>query len=401
MIKVASFGFAFYRIAKLLNDSGKIRMEVYVHAKDYEMFKADLTGNEDWLFPVAKDVRKIMNLQRGRFWNQLGVSADLYLLSEDAPLFAFPEKGLRTIFLPVGFDLTIQPFAIRSAKNAPSALGKLKLMLIALLQRHRIRLVDTVWASPFPVFSMSLRKLRRREIPFERFVPFPINYETHEATFSDADEITREILGKAHSKFLVFFPGRLMVTKSHQDLLTGQTKGAEEAVRGFLDFARRPGVNAQLLLIDHSISPDRQRVFDLITDLQGHNYVTWIKSPTSKTRLNNSEMALIYQVSDVILGDFGSGWFGQTAIEAGAHGKPFVSFIDPMFMSKYFRSNPFSIAKTEDQISLELYRLYQSADLRKAKGEEMASWFHDFFSEERVKTWYLNEIEAALNGMVN
>lgn len=397
MVRVASFGFAFYRIAKLLNRSDDVRMEVFVHAKDYEMFKADLVGDEDWLHPIDNDVRQFRNLRRGRFWNSLGITADLYLLSEDAPLFAYPEKGSKTIFLPVGFDLTIQPFAKLSSKNGSSLLGKTKLVFIALLQRHRIGIVDNVWASPFEVFSRSLKKLRRAKTPFDKFVPFPINYKTHAERIATSDGEAQIILGEAYGKFLVFFPGRLMVTKSQDDLHTGQTKGAEEAVRGFLDFASRSGVDARLLLIDHSISPDRQRVFDLVSESKSHHLVKWIKSPTSDRRLNNFEMALIYQASDVILGDFGSGWFGQTAIEAGAHRKPFVSYIDPTFMSKHFASNPFYVAKSENEISEALYQLYISERQRNSKGEEMALWFEKYLSEKEVANWYHSEIMNAIS----
>lgn len=396
MVKVVSFGFAFYRIAKLINRSSDIRMEVFVHAKDFEMFKADLDVDEDWLHPIGKEVRQLRNLRRGRLWSHLDVSADLFLLSEDAPLFAYPERSSKVVFLPVGFDLTTQPFPHISSKNASSVFGKCKLVLIALLQRHRIRTIDEVWASPFPVFLRSLEKIRNRKVHFDRFVPFPINFRMHTGLSEGSTRDAREILQESYGKFLVFFPGRLMVTKSSNDLRTGQTKGAEEAVRGFLNFVRQSQADACLLLIDHSISPDRERVFDLVTKLEGHELVKWIKSATSEIRLDNREMASVYHASDVVLGDFGSGWFGQTAIEAGAHGKPFISYIEPPFMLKHFQSIPFTLARSEDEITIALLQLYGSAQLRKSKGEEMGLWFKTFLSEDEVARWYRTEILKAL-----
>lgn len=397
VIEIASFGFVFFRIAKLVNQSSDMRMDVYVHAKDYEMFKVDFDGDEDWLHPVAADVRKIANLRQGRFWSERGVSADLYLLSEDATLFAYPEKGAKVIFLPIGFDLTTQPFPMLAAKNGSNVFRKLKLVLIALLQKSRIRHADAVWASPYPVLLRSILAIRKGELPFDRFLPYPINYKAHRQPSSISGSEAEKILGETRDKFLVFFPGRLMVTKSPDDLRTGQTKGAEEAVRGFLEFVRQSDADALLLLIDHSISPDRQRVFDLVTELDGHAFVKWIRSPTSEIRLDNYEMAAIYQASDVVLGDFGSGWFGQTALEAGAHGKPFITWIEPDFMKENFQSNPFVVAKAEHDIAEALFGLYQSEQMRISRGAEMEVWFEKFFSANAAKAWYHGEILKALD----
>ena len=315
---------------------------------------------------------------------------------EDVKTCDFVKKGSKIVFMPIGFDLTTQPFPIISSGNASTLIGKLKLVLIALMQRHRISSVDSVWASPFPVLLRSLEKVRNGKIAFNGFVPLPIHYGAHMGVSKETKEMALDILEGVQDKFLVFFPGRLMVTKSSYDLQTGQTKGADKAVQGFLDFVRFSGANAQLLLIDHSISPDRQRVFDLVTELEGHDLVKWIKSPTSNKRLNNTEMASIYQVSDVILGDFGSGWFGQTAIESGAHGKPFISFIEPAFMVKHFQLNPFVSARDAEEISHALLQLFESSQLRKLKGQEMELWFKKFLSRDALEIWYRAEILKAM-----
>ena len=310
MIKVACFGFSFYRIARLVNLDPDIRMDVYIHVKDYEMFESEILEGENWVHPMGTEVKKFQNLFKGRFWTKTGVSADLYLLSDDAPLFAYPQGKAKTIFLPIGFDLTVLPFPAMAIKSSMTFIGKLKRGGIAVIQNLRIRSMDEIWASPFPVLAQSLAKIRK-DVVLKKFVPFPINYQSHTGSIEVSS--SPNLLSSFENNFLVFFPGRLMITKSETDLLTGQTKGAEEALRGFLEFQKTTCPGSLLILVDHSFSPDNERIMQLISILGAENLVVWIKSPVSNNRLTNTEMASLYQRCDVILGDFGSGWFGQTA----------------------------------------------------------------------------------------
>lgn len=393
MIEVACFGFSFYKIARLVNLDSNIRMDVYMHAKDFEMFKSEIQEGETWVHPIGTQVRKLQNLRKGRFWKELGVSADLYLLSEDAPLFAYPKRNAKTVFLPVGFDLTVQPFPAMAIKNSKTLIGKLKRFGIAVIQNLRIRSMDRIWASPFPVLALSLGKIRK-DVVLKKFVPFPINYEAHSQNFTVGSN--NDLLVSFDSKFLVFFPGRPMITKSKTDLLTGQTKGAEEALRGFLKFQATTCPSSLLILVDHSLSPDKERILQLISMLGIENLVVWIKSPVLSNRLTNTEMASLYQRCDVILGDFGSGWFGQTALEAAAHGKPFISHIAPKFMYEHFGFNPFTLARTPDEICQQLTELYLSREQRQLKALEMRKWYEDFLSEDVVRRWYQHEIRKAV-----
>ena len=393
MIKVACFGLTFYRIARLVNLDPNIRMDVYVHAKDYEIFKSDMLGDENWFHPVGTEVKKFQNLSKGRFWKKLGVSADLYLLSDDAPLFAYPKGNAKTVFLPVGFDLTIQPFPGLAVQASTTFIKKLRRFVIAVIQNRRIRSMDRIWASPFPVLVRSLAKIRR-DVVLEKFVPFPINFRAHSQSIKV--DSSPSLLSSFENEFLVFFPGRLMITKSGTDLLTGQTKGVEEALHGFLKFQETTCADSRLILVDNSFSPDKEKIIKLISNLRAESLVEWIKSPVSSNRLTNTEMASLYQCCDVILGDFGSGWFGQTALEAAAHGKPFISHMDPEFMYEHFGLNPFTLAKTPDEICQQLINLFASSEQRELKGLEMRKWYEDFLSEDVVRRWYQNEIHQAV-----
>ena len=187
-----------------------------------------------------------------------------------------------------------------------------------------------------------------------------------------------------------------MMTKSVTDLLTGQTKGVEEALHGFLKFQETTCADSLLILVDNSFSPDKEKIIKLISNLGAESLVEWIKSPVLSNRLTNTEMASLYQCCDVILGDFGSGWFGQTALEAASHGKPFISHMDPEFMYEHFGLNPFTLANTLDEICQQLKELYVSSEQRQLKGLEMRKWYADFLSEDVVRRWYQHEIRKAI-----
>jgi glycosyltransferase involved in cell wall biosynthesis len=394
MIKVACFGFSFYRIARLVNLDPNIRMDVYIHAKDYETFKSEIREDENFLHPMAVEVRNFHNLFKGNFWEDQGVSADLFLLSDDAPLFAFPKGNSKTIFLPIGYDLTVQPFPALAIRRSRTLIGKLKLLVIALIQKRRIRSMDHIWASPFPVLANSLERIRN-DVVLDKFVPFPINYQAHNPRIvaDSSDDPSSDF----EDKFLVFFPGRLIITKSETDLLTGQTKGAEVALRGFLQFQESCCHDSLLIFADNSLTPDKEKIVQLISDLGAEHLVVWSKGSASGNRLTNDEMASIYRRCEVILGDFGSGWFGQTALEAAAHGKPFISHIDPEFMFEQFGFNPFLLARTPEEIGQRLIELYLSNNNRQLQGIQMRKWYENFLSEDAVRRWFLYEIFKVTN----
>jgi len=392
MIEVAAFGFSFLKIAELVNCSEDIRIHVYLHDSEYEFYKSEIPENCNWIYPVGSNVRHPTNLIKGKFWKRHQISADLYLLGDDAPLFAFPKRGSKTVFLPIGFDLTVQPFQKLMLKRSTNYRQKCKRFLIATTQRSRIRAVDQIWASPFPVFEDSLRNIRK-DIVLKNFVPFPINYKAHNLIYGTKSPFTK--FNTLQNKFLVFFPGRLMLTKSEEDLVTGQTKGVEEAIRGFLKFQANTNCDAKLLLIDNSLSPDKEKVIELIRSLGAESSIEWIRSPSQGDRLTNAEMAFLYRDCDVVLGDFGAGWFGQTALEAAAHGKPFITHVDSNFMYSQFKFNPFLIAKTPDEICSQLTKLQDSTIVQINYSNEMRRWYENYLSERIVREWFVEKIREA------
>ena len=383
--KIACVGFTFYKIARLLNPNPVFEIHVYLTSVEIKKARNDFDFSEDWVHEIQDDVMNLKNLRRGKFWKQRFPDAELYLLSDSSPLFASPPKGSKSIFLPIGFDFTEQPFVRFAVRRGNNLFVKSKLSLLALIQARRIRYFDEIWCSPFDVFKLALVKLKLTN-RIDSFVPFPINYEAH--SIGNQPKFLEN-----QADFRIFFPGRVMTTKSIYDLESGQTKGTEVAVQGFIDFIKSSNSNSELIIVDNSSSTDTLQIKDLLEKNNVSHLVKWIAPKAEIGRISSAEMASIYRDSDVILGDFGGNWFGQTAIECGIHAKPFVTKISKEFMEENFDENPFILVNSSSDIAAVLIDLHLSEVMRKDFGRKMNNWFEKHFSEKVVTDWYFKEIK--------
>ena len=187
-----------------------------------------------------------------------------------------------------------------------------------------------------------------------------------------------------------------MTTKSKYDLQSGQTKGAEIAAQGFIDFTKYVKSKIELIVVDNSSSTDSFQIKTMFEENKVSHLVRWISPQENIGRVSSDEMASIYRISDVVLGDFGSNWFGQTALESAVHAKPFISKMDSDFMLKNFQDNPFCLAADASEISSKLLELYENENARSYYGAKMQSWFNNNFDEASVSDWYRTQIERAL-----
>ena len=151
-----------------------------------------------------------------------------------------------------------------------------------------------------------------------------------------------------------------------------------------------------MIIVDNSSSTDTLQIKNLLENNNVSHLVKWITPKSEIGRISSAEMASIYRDSDVVLGDFGGNWFGQTAIECGIHAKPFVTKISKEFMEENFGENPFILVNSSSDISAALVDLYLSENKRKEFGRKMNNWFEKHFSEKVVTDWYLKEIKRIL-----
>jgi hypothetical protein len=386
---VACAGFTFYKIAKLVNLNSDIELHVFMTSAEIARAKNDFDFKEPWVHEVSDSIINLKNLRKGYFWERVFPNAELYLLTDSAPLFASAPKKSKSVFIPIGFDLTEQPFVAYAFRRGKKFQDKVKLALLSMIQARRIRSVQEVWCSDFEVFKLSLRKLGYTK-RLESFVPLPINYDAHKANKS-LSFIDKEAV------FTIFFPGRVMTTKSKYDLESGQTKGAEIAAQGFIDFTKNVKSRIELLIVDNSSSTDTFQIKKMFEENKVSHLVRWISPQENIGRVSSAEMASIYRISDVVLGDFGSNWFGQTALESAVHAKPFITKMDSVFMHQNFQDNPFCLAADASEISSTLLDLYENENARTSYGSKMHNWFNNNFNEISVSDWYCTQIERTLN----
>ena len=121
---------------------------------------------------------------------------------------------------------------------------------------------------------------------------------------------------------------------------SGQWKGSEATLTGFAQFVEsQPGSTAVLVLIDSADSRDRDAARRLIAELGIASHVRWARPPNGE-RFVTTEMAALYDRADVVLGEFGVGWFGYVVLEAAATGTPVVSHVDARAMAELYPWHP-------------------------------------------------------------
>jgi hypothetical protein len=129
-------------------------------------------------------------------------------------------------------------------------------------------------------------------------------------------------------------------------------------------------------------------VVDLITSLKIEKYIKWVKPKFENPRLGNSELSRIYRISDVVIGDLSSKWFGQTTIEAAFYEKPIIANMEIEYMKINFGFNPFCQASDINDIALELENLIEDKNYSYNKAKEMGDWYNKNFTENQIREFY-------------
>jgi hypothetical protein len=382
-IKVSCYGTTLMRLGYIFENSEEIDFQCWISQKDCNKYRNEFTGEEKWLH-VTKN--NIFFLLPGLFWITNKSQTDIYVLSQNGILVAFPLRSRRVVFVPTGYDFTVAPFPHMYFK-LPSVKRPMVLfqrLIRSLMIRIRLKKIERIWCTPFPVFLRVFEKLNRRDIVNEFFpVPTHLNLlisDTND-TVSNFDSVNLSC------DFLLFNPNRVILETSTRKLESGHVKGTDISVRAFGNFLSMTSLNARMILIDRG-EPDIKIIKGLITELGISNNIIWIKPYNAKTGLSRAEMSKIYEKSDLIFGDFGAGWFGLTTIEAAFFCKPIVCFADKEFMSRFFAFNPFLSSKNVSEITSYIEFLSLSKDSRSGHGAISRKWFDEYFSDKALEKFW-------------
>lgn len=313
---------------------------------------------------------------------------DLLVTNGHGPMFAqFSERPWA--FFATGGDLTTIPFPWRFRSQYRTARARCGMFGVAPWQRRAIRRATDIWVQKFPP---NLRALDRLHVEKDRispdYFPFPLDTELFSPLSPHRSETPQTELMATNGDFTIFHPSRLMMVDTRERRESGQWKGNDVLLRGFANFATScSSCRPLLVLIDRTESPDNAVARRMIDELKIADRVLWLRPPRPDG-FTRSELISVYGASDVVVDEFGIGWFGSVALEGLAMAKPVVSYVDEGIMSQMYPWHPFLSGRTAEDVAEILTRLASDASARQTTGTQGRAWMESFHSYAAVAPKY-------------
>jgi glycosyltransferase involved in cell wall biosynthesis len=256
-----------------------------------------------------------------------------------------------------------------------------------------------ILAQPFGPYREALAQLGVQEWDKEVLVPgFPIPLDTdlfkqrERSSLPDWAEDVRK-----SGEFLVLLPSRLLSSATEARVATGAWKNQEvllHALRAILDSrSLHKGTDVRLVLIDRIHSPDRSEIRRRIDYLGLASNVTWVTAP-SQDGFTRHQMIDLYSSVDVVVDDFGRGWYGSVAVEALALGKPVVTYVDPFAMDLEYKSNPFLNSRTPSAVVEHLTNLLRDESYVRVVSGNGREWIERFHGLAAVAGNFQRTLDA-------
>jgi glycosyltransferase involved in cell wall biosynthesis len=311
-----------------------------------------------------------------------------------------PYVPRRFIFYVTGWDLTVAPFPFRFASRPSGLAEHASAVLNGVWQRRGIAAVSELWSQPFAPFVTAQRRLR---VPEDKIVPryFPIMLDTdlfrRDPSARESVDPNMRRLVHDHD-FVVFHPSRMMLNAAQPYVDAGQWKGNDRLFEGFARFiAAAPEARPVLGLIDRWT--DRAIAQPLIDRLGIAQHVVWLK-PANSYGFDRADLLPFYSVADVVIDEFGVGWFGSIVVEGLSMEKPVLCYLDEPVMKTLYPWHPVLTPRTPDEIAAHLTRLYRDPEERARLGEQGRRWAVEFHSIRHAAPRYAAQI-AALDRSAN
>jgi glycosyltransferase involved in cell wall biosynthesis len=316
-----------------------------------------------------------------RFWPGLSplvnelASFDVVMVSGAGVRFA-PFVDRPFIFYVTGWDLTVAPFPIRFIARPRGIASKGAALIGGGWQRRGIKSVEQLWSQPFSPFRVAASRLG---VEPARIVPryFPIMIDTEmfrcdSSARSSPDTQIRRIVD--HHDFILFHPSRMMIDRSPRKVEAGQWKGNDRLFEGLARFmASNAAARPALVLIDSGQSRDVAEARRLIERLGIGRSVIWLKGPHAYG-FNRSELLPLYSIADVVIDEFGVGWFGSVVVEGLSMSKPVLCYLDDDVMKQLYSWHPVLTPHTPDEIAACLSDLWRDPEARRSRGEAGRRW---------------------------
>lgn len=292
---------------------------------------------------------------------------DLCVVSSHAIRLA-PFLESLTVFRATGADLTVRPlFSLRdrlALKGKEIDAWPIRKRLRKELWHWAFRRLDSVAIRSADVISHGGEKpfvdaLKALRIPTDRVAVPGLRLAVDTATFAyRADAIATSELrwGIPLEARVVLLPSRIVIDNRPSLRRSGQWKASDVAIRGFRKALDRIDSDLRgdylLAIPDRSRTPGLSEAKSLIQDLGLTRNVVFL-SGKHEDALTRDELIDAYSRSDVVLDDFGVGWYGSIVVESLACGTPVITHVADEVLAQ-FEWNPILIAKTPDEVALQL-----------------------------------------------
>jgi glycosyltransferase involved in cell wall biosynthesis len=351
--------------------------------------------SDDW------NIRSFITRFSRRFIRELN-KYDVVFLSQMGVILAPYIKGT-TVFYVTGGDLTQIPFPTKFSKKFSSLKQRIIWEYVGFFQRRGIRKIDKILTQPFFPFRHALSAIG---VAPERISKgyFPILMDMnvikiHPDAAQQIDAYNKAALDRF--KFIILHPSRINLDKSEPSVQAGQWKGNDTLFRAFHIFLTKYNVtDACIAMPERTHSPDIGKARKIIKELDIENNVVWLKPPVPDGFPRN-ELMNFYSIADMVVDEFGIGWFGSIVVEGMACSKPTISYVDEEVMKQLYPWHPILSSNDPQVIADIIYKYYQDRNAALTHGMLSRQWAEEFHSIENGTKIYIRNLKNDLSDIFN
>lgn len=357
----------------------------------------DSVNQSDWVFQDAKWDPTIYykNLNKTFINKLIAEKYDAIIVSSAGVWLAPHVRNTKFLHWTTGGDITKVPFPRAFSFSYKGFLAKAKAFYMGAIHRRGMRNIDKFLSHPFSPNYLALSRLK---IPDNKiadlYFPIIINTDIFKYNAEYESKISNENLSKIKKfSFRIFHPSRLMIQQKKAFVEAGQWKGNEMLLKGLRAFIDKYGMNDICIMLPNRVYSVDKDMFDKeIERLKLEENIVWLNGKTNEG-FNKEEMVALYSASDLVVDEFGVGWFGSIVVEGTACSKPTMCYIDEIGMKKMYPWHPVISTDTPEGIAEEIAKLYFDKAYTKQKGEESRRWAVEFHSHENAGKIYAEQIQ--------
>ena len=327
--------------------------------------------------------------------NELNKYDLVFLSGRGVSLIPYITK--KSIFFVTGGDLTISPFFFRQFWGNIS-LDIIPKTIASFFQKKGIRNAFSIITQPFFPFVNALELIKVDKNKINRTY-FPVVIDTSKiqnVVIDTSNKFVSEINLISRFKLKIFHPSRIMLKKNKISFNSGQWKNNGLLFEAVAQYKEKINADIILILIERDFSPDILTAKKIIENLNIEENVIWLK-PQNPQGYTKNELLNFYSISDIVVDEFGVGWFGSVVLEGLACKKPVICKVDESIMKKIYPWHPILNAESVFEIVEIFEKIVNDKEFALKIGDSGLEWIQNFHSESFVKKLYAKEILNYLN----